>query len=113
MIDATTVRLLTFALLTCAFVACVCWAYVRGAEQQGGGERMRQMNPHAWMLGRTVDARVYEGSDWEHMVVVAVSWKGAVCVRPLENLSTRGRWIRKELVPERVRVIDNEWEVEA
>lgn len=62
-------------------------------------------NPHARWLGRTVEARVYEGSDWERMVVVAVSWKGSLAVRPERDMQTKARWIRKQLVGERVREI--------
>ena len=68
--------------------------------------RLQFANPYAHLLGRTVEARVYEGSDWERMVVVAVSWRGAVCVRPERDLETMGRWIRKDLTPTRVREIE-------
>ena len=68
-------------------------------------ESLRYANPYARMLGQTVEARVYEGSKWERMVVVAVSWHGAVAVRPLSDLATKARWIHKSKVPTRVREI--------
>lgn len=65
-------------------------------------------NPHAHLLGKEVEARVYEGSRWERMVVVAVSWKGSVCVRYASDPEGRGRWIKKEFVSDRVREIADE-----
>lgn len=65
------------------------------------------LNPHAHLLGKIVEARVYEASDWERMVVVAVSWKGGVCVRYASDPDGRGRWIKKQLVPYRVREVAN------
>jgi hypothetical protein len=64
------------------------------------------LNQHAHLLGKQVDARVYEGSPWERMVVVAVSWRGAVCVRPVRDMQTKGRWIPKNLVPLRVMEVE-------
>lgn len=66
------------------------------------------LNPHAHLLGKIVEARVYEASDWEPMVVVAVSWKGAVCVRYANDPDGRGRWIKKQFVPYRVREVTDE-----
>ena len=68
-------------------------------------ERLQFSNPHAHLLGRTVEARVYEASKWERMVIVAVSWRGAVCVRPSRDMSAPGRWIPKQFVPQRVREV--------
>ena len=65
----------------------------------------QHLSPFAHLLGKTVEAKVYEASEWERMVVVAVSWQGAVCVRPEGDMRTKGRWIRKEVVPSRVREI--------
>ena len=64
--------------------------------------------PYAELLGKEVEARVYEASRWERMIVVAVSWRGAVAVRPANDLETRARWIRADLVPDRVREVG--WE---
>ncbi len=66
------------------------------------------LNPYAFLLGRVVEARVYEASRWERMVVVAVSWKGAICVRPEADPLASARWISKEAAPERVRMIGKE-----
>lgn len=62
-------------------------------------------NPHGQILGKVVEAKIYEDSDWERMVVVAVSWRGAVCVRPTSDDDAPGRWIRKEVVGDRVREV--------
>lgn len=67
--------------------------------------RAQALNPHAHLLGKVVEARVYEASEWERMVVVAVSWHGAVAVRPERDPQTTARWIRKELAPHRVREV--------
>lgn len=66
-------------------------------------ERMRETSQYGRMLGKVVEAKVYAESDWQRMVVVAVSWKGAVAVRPESDMETRARWIRRDLVPYRVR----------
>lgn len=63
-------------------------------------------NPHARLLGRTVEVKVYEGSEWERMVVVAVSWQGAVAVRPEHDPYVRARWIPKDKAPNRVREVE-------
>ena len=60
------------------------------------------LNPYAHLLGKEVEARVYEGSTYERMVVVAVSWRGSVCVRPVRDMEAKGRWIPKNKVPLRV-----------
>ena len=60
-------------------------------------------NEHANMLDRVVRAKVYEGSNWEAMLVVAVSHKGAVAVRPVMYQDAPARWISKEHVADRVR----------
>ena len=70
--------------------------------------RSQFVNPYARLLGKTVEAKVYEGSDWERMVIIAVSWKGAVCVRRELDMVAPGRWIHKSKVPCRVREIDGD-----
>lgn len=66
-------------------------------------------NPYARMLGRTVLVKKHDASEWEPCVVVAVSWKGALRVRRLSEMSDVGHgngfWIRKELAPYRVREV--------
>lgn len=72
-------------------------------------ERLKSVtpkNPYAHLLGRVVEARVYEASDWERMIVVAVSWKGAVAVRRVADPDSKARWIRKDVTKERVRMVD-------
>lgn len=63
-------------------------------------------NPYAHLLGKVVEAKVYEASSWERMVVVAVSWKGAVAVRRVSDPEGKARWIRKNQTRERVRMVD-------
>lgn len=88
------------AVITTVFAAVSQLDYKEAAKRL---ERLQFTNPYARLLGRVVEAKVYEGSEWESMVVVAVSWKGSVAVRPTRDLSAKARWIRKERVPQRVR----------
>ena len=69
-------------------------------------ERMQFTNKYAYLLGRTMEVKVYEGSKWERMVIVAVSWHGGVAVRPVRDPELKAHWIRKDLVPHRVREIE-------
>ena len=72
-------------------------------------ERLKSVtpkNPYAHLLGKEVEAKVYEGSEWERMVIVAVSWKGAVAVRRVADSESKARWIRKDVTRERVRMVD-------
>lgn len=65
------------------------------------------LNPYAHLLGKEVEAKVYEASNWERVVVVAVSWRGAVCVRPVRDMQAKGRWIHKDVAPMRVLEVGN------
>lgn len=101
---ATAIAIAIFALLSVVILACV----IRVACPNDSGKQERPtvpLNPHAHLLGKVVEAKVYEASEWELMVVVAVGWHGAVCVRPLSDTSYRGRWIRSELAPSRIREV--------
>ena len=60
-------------------------------------------NPHARLLGKVVNAKKYEGSEFEPMVVVAVSHKGALAVRPVGDPRQSARWIPKGKVERMVR----------
>ena len=60
-------------------------------------------NPHAKLLGEVVQAKVRGRDEWEPMLVVAVSHKGALAVRPVSNPKRSARWIHKQHVSERVR----------
>lgn len=93
------VGIAAFCVVASAWCALVAWRAVRGRRDG------RAMNPHARLLGQVVEAKIYEASDWERMVVVAVSWEGAVCVRRLSNMRGRGRWIPKDKAPHRVREV--------
>ena len=85
-----------------ALIALICVA-IRGRRLWG---RMTEEGAEfgAW-LGRKCMARVGNEKEWHERTVVAVSHKGAVCVRRPD--AKRGKWISKEEVPERVR-----WEVD-
>ena len=99
---ADIIRIAVYLTLCIAFVGCViCAAFPKQSKHQ-----TKQCSIYAHLLGKTVEAKVYEGSKWERMVVVAVSWKGAVAVRPEWDLQTKARWIHKDKVPYRVREID-------
>lgn len=65
---------------------------------------MMPHNAYARFLGEEVMAKVYEQSDWERCVIVAVSWHGSVCVRLADDLACKGRWIRHGLTNGRVRL---------
>ena len=96
--------------LTCVTLGAI--AYVANRNASDLAERLEHLqftSPYAHYLGRTVEVKVYAASRWERMVVVAVSWHGAVAVRPAADLKTRARWIRADLVPERVREV-TEWD---
>lgn len=90
--------------LTCVTLGAIAYVanrnYVDVAEELS---RRQFASPYAHYLGRTVEAKVYPVSRWERMVVVAVSWRGAVAVRPEHDLNTRARWISADLAPTRVR----------
>lgn len=106
--------LLAFALLALACLGGVC-ASLLGSLREDGMTRERldeilsltmRLNPHAPMLGREVEALFYKGSKyWERCIVVAVSWKGAVCVRKAAYPTAKGNWISKDEVRDRVREI--------
>ena len=96
--------------LACVTLGAIAYVanrnYVDAADQLS---RKQFASPYAHYLGRTVEAKVYPVSRWERMVVVAVSWRGAVAVRPASDLETHARWISADLVPSRVREV-TEWD---
>ena len=63
-------------------------------------------NRYAGYLEKEVLAKVYEQSDWERCVVVAVSRHGSVCVRPSADLETKGRWIHHAIERGRIKDIE-------
>lgn len=89
-----------------ALCMCVCMASAWKHLRDGAVGRMAMLNPHAHLLGRVVEARPHRRSDWVRCRVVAVSWKGAVCVRQMGR-DVPGRWIHKSLAPDRVRLIES------
>ena len=78
-------------------------AYANLASRHVRAMRDMPANEHAKMLGRTVEARTSDGAKWREMVVVAVSWKGALAVRPTSEPDKPARWIHKSKVDEWVR----------
>lgn len=96
---ALLVGIAAFCVIASAWCALVAWRAVRGRRDE------RAMNPHARLLGQVVEARIYEASDWERCVVVAVGWHGAVCLRREDNQGTPGRWIPSYLAASRVREV--------
>ena len=102
---------LAVTILTITTGVLFVWALTVSQDYRAAAERLSKLqfaNPYARLLGRVVEAKVYEGSDWERMLVVAVSWHGSVAVRPVRDLSTKARWIHKSKVPTRVREIADE-----
>lgn len=96
------------AVLFCAAGFAAIWAAISSAECKALAERLQRLqftNPYARFLGKIVEAKIYEASDWERVLVVAVSWKGSLCVRPVRDLGASARWIHKGKVPMRVREI--------
>lgn len=60
-------------------------------------------NPYSKWLGRKCWVRPCGRATWEEHVIVAVSWKGAVCVRRTDRMHEDGYWIKKQNVRWRVR----------
>lgn len=60
-------------------------------------------NPYGHWLGRHCWVRPIGRAEWREHVIVAVSWRGAVCVRRADALSEEGYWIKKQNVRHRVR----------
>lgn len=71
---------------------------------------MMPHNAYARYLGEEVMAKVYEASDWDRCVIVAISWHGSVCVRPADDLATNGRWIHHAFERGRVKPIGEQHE---
>lgn len=59
--------------------------------------------PYSRWLGRTCWVRPLGRAEWTKHVIVAVSWRGAVCVRDAEHMNEDGYWIKKQNVNWRVR----------
>ena len=60
-------------------------------------------NPYGAWLGCECWVRPTSRDTWKRHVIVAVSWRGAVCVRDAERISEDGYWIKKQNVKWRVR----------
>lgn len=60
-------------------------------------------NPYGDWLGKTCWVRPSGRVVWSEHVIVAVSWRGAVCVREIDRLHEDSYWIKKQNVRWRVR----------
>lgn len=60
-------------------------------------------NPYGSWLSRECWIRPRGRETWRKHVIVAVSHKGAVCVREITRRNDTGYWIKKENVPIRLR----------
>jgi hypothetical protein len=60
-------------------------------------------SPYGRWLGRTCWVRPCGRPNWVAHTIVAVSWRGAVCVRRADRMEDDGYWIKKENVLWRVR----------
>ena len=57
----------------------------------------------AYSRGERVWVRKYDASDWERATVVAVSWRGACCVRPDSQPNRNGFWVDRARAKTHVR----------
>ena len=64
-------------------------------------DELRGLNPHARWLGRRVLVHKYDACPWELATVVAVSHKGALCIR--RDTEEGSWWMKPSRVRERVR----------
>ncbi len=60
-------------------------------------------SPYASWLGCECWVRPTSRDKWRKHVIVAVSWRGAVCVRDAERINEDGYWIKKQNVKWRMR----------
>lgn len=60
------------------------------------------LSPYVRMLGKVVEYKKYERSDWEVGVVIAVSWHGAVQIR---DRCDNTFWMSKFKVPGNVKEV--------
>ena len=66
----------------------------------------RVVSPHAYLLGRLMEVRKYDASDWEPCVVVAVGWRGSVCVRRICDIDRPGFWVHHDRAVTHLREIE-------
>ena len=66
--------------LVLGFVVGILFGFVLGTEDY---------NENAYLLGKVVEAKRYEASDWERYLVVCVSWHGNLRLRPLGETDPR------------------------
>ena len=99
----TSILIQCLACLACYFVGMGVMFSIfacRGKKLYESGEP----NVHSRLLGRRCLVR--KKGKWREHVIVAVSWKGALCVRDSRNDSGHGAyWVSKYEVPERVRMV--------
>lgn len=68
--------------------------------------KMMDLNPHAHLLGKTVEYRKFEASDWQRGVVWCVGIHGGLCIRDAEYLEQPGKWIDSDKAVYRVREVE-------
>lgn len=87
-------------LLAIAFGA-VCGASILWLVEDRRGIHGR--NPYGSWLDRECWVRPCSRETWRRHVIIAVSHKGAICVREITRRNESGYWIKKENVPARMR----------
>ena len=114
--EPDSIRILFVALLISATAVCVTIVHdlMRDLDASRNANRMLidylPKNAYARYLGEEVLAKIYEQSEWSRCVVVAISWHGSVCVRPADDLTTKGRWIHHAFARERIKLIGEQHE---
>lgn len=68
--------------------------------------QIKAQNPFAHLLGKTVEYKKFEASDWQRGVVWCVGINGGLCIRDAEYLDVPGKWIHSDEVSRRVREVE-------
>ena len=79
-----------------AFLSGCLLGYVIRSVALADPGAARTSNPYAHLLGKVMEVRKYDASDWEPCVVVAVGWHGSVCVRRLCDIERPGFWVHND-----------------
>lgn len=114
--EPDSIRILFVALLISVTAVCVTIVHDIMRDLDAAKKTTRllvEMMPHnayARYLGEEVMAKIYEQSEWSRCVVVAISWHGSVCVRPADDLATKGRWIHHAFARGRIKLIGEQHE---
>lgn len=87
--------------LLCGSFGAVCGAAIQWLLEERHGNHAR--NPFSHWLDRECWVRPCARETWRRHVIIAVSHKGAICVRERARQDQKGYWIKKENVPQRMR----------